>query len=117
MGEVLELTGHRAEIALSGAQAVKKLESSALYDIVLCDLGMPGMNGWEVASKALEIAPDLPFYIVTGWGRQLGEKAPVPISGVLSKPIDPGEIQRIVAAARSQNPRLKTTKSINCEPE
>jgi PleD family two-component response regulator len=49
-GEVLRLTGYRAETALSGAEAVKKLRSSAAYDAVLCDLGMPEMNGTPMDS-------------------------------------------------------------------
>jgi signal transduction histidine kinase len=98
LGDVLTQSGHRAETVSSGVEAVNKLRSNATYDAVLCDLGMPGMNGWEVAGKAHEIAPDLPFYIVTGWSRQFGEKPPLPVSGVLAKPVRPVEIQRIVAS-------------------
>jgi len=113
LGDVLTLTGHRAETVLSGVEAVKKLRSNAVYDAVLCDLGMPGMNGWEVAGKAREIAPNLPFYIVTGWSAQFGEKPPLPVSGVLSKPVRPIEIQRIVAslAAASGGVRSSANQS------
>jgi two-component system cell cycle response regulator CpdR len=103
----LRLTGYRAETALSGAEAVKKLRSSAAYDAVLCDLGMPEMNGWEVAGKAYEIAPDLPFCTVTGWSAEFGEKPPLPVSGVLSKPVNPVEIQRIVAALAAASGGLR----------
>jgi CheY-like chemotaxis protein len=98
LGDVLTLTGHRAETVLSGMEAVKKLRSNTTYDAVLCDLAMPGMNGWEVAGKAREIAPNLPFYIVTGWSAQFGEKPPLSVSGILSKPVRPVEIQRIAAS-------------------
>ena len=106
-------TGHRAETVLSGVEAVKKLRSNVVYDAVLCDLGMPGMNGWEVAGHAREIAPNLPFYIVTGWSAQFGEKPPLPVSGVLSKPVRPVEIQRIVAspAAASGGVRSSANQS------
>jgi signal transduction histidine kinase/ActR/RegA family two-component response regulator len=107
LGDVLTLTGHRAETVTSGVEAVKKLRSNAVYDAVLCDLGMPGMNGWEVAGQAREIAPNLPFYIVTGWSAQFGEKPPLPVSGVLSKPVRPVEIQRIVASLAAANGGLK----------
>jgi hypothetical protein len=65
--------------------------------------------GWEVAGKAREIAPNLPFYIVTGWSAQFGEKPPLPVSGVLSKPVRPGEIQRIVAGLAAANGAAKRT--------
>jgi hypothetical protein len=65
------------------------------------------MNGWEVAGQAREIAPNLPFYIVTGWSAQFGEKPPLPVSGVLSKPVRPVENQRIVASLAAANGGLK----------
>lgn len=99
--ELLATLGHRADTALSGGQALEMLQSRANYDLVLCDLGMPGMNGWEVASKARKIAPDLPFFILTGWGKQMPETSPVPVTGVLSKPLDLTELQRIVTTVAS----------------
>lgn len=97
LAEVLKMLGHSADIAVSGTQALQKLRAHQPYDIVLCDLGMPGMNGWEVASRALQLIPNLAFYIVTGWGRQLEQATPVRISGVLAKPVDPIQLQRVVA--------------------
>jgi CheY-like chemotaxis protein len=96
--ERLVLNGHEADTARSGSEAIGKLRTeSCKYDIVLCDLGMPGMNGWEVARSAQTIAPRTSFYIVTGWGRQVERDIPsaVSISGVLSKPLAVEEIERI----------------------
>jgi len=60
---------------------------------------MPGMNGWEVARQAREIAPGVKFYLITGWARtvQLEMDHSVEISGVLSKPLDLAEIARLAA--------------------
>jgi signal transduction histidine kinase/ActR/RegA family two-component response regulator len=96
--ERLVLNGHEADTARSGPEAIEKLRAeSCKYDIVLCDLGMPGMNGWEVARSAHTIAPRTSFYIVTGWGKQVERDIPsaVSISGVLSKPLAVEEIERI----------------------
>ena len=96
--ERLVLNGHEADTARSGPEAIEKLRiESSKYDIVLCDLGMPGMNGWEVARSAQTIAPRTSFYIVTGWGKQVERDIPsaVSISGVLSKPLAVEEIERI----------------------
>jgi len=97
--EVLRLRGHYADTARSGTEALGKIRSSSVYDIVLCDLAMPGINGWEVARVALQTNPQLNFYIVTGWGEQLQSEIPpnLPVRGVLSKPIDLGKLDRIVA--------------------
>jgi CheY-like chemotaxis protein len=102
--DVLRLRGHYADTAESGREALEKLRSSAVYDIVLCDLAMPEINGWEVARVASEIRSNLNFYIVTGWGEQVHSEIPLnlPVRGVLSKPIDLLKLDRIVATLREQ---------------
>lgn len=100
----LTLRGHAADAASSGGEAIEKLRSSGPYDAVLCDLGIPGMNGWEVARRARKLAPRTRFYIVTGWGQRIGGEAPDGlVAGVLGKPINPDDIERI--AAEVQGPR------------
>jgi len=102
--ENLVRRGHEVETALSGTDALARLRADPAYDIILCDLSMPGMNGWEVARQAREIAKDVNFYIVTGWGRQIEREIPplLSVSGVLSKPIDLNEIGRIAALAHAR---------------
>ncbi|MGZ3619388.1 MAG: hypothetical protein ACXVAA_02680 [Candidatus Binataceae bacterium] len=60
---------------------------------------MPGMDGWEVARQARDIAPGVKFYLVTGWARQIQLETdhPVEIAGILSKPVDFAEIEKLVA--------------------
>jgi signal transduction histidine kinase/CheY-like chemotaxis protein len=101
----LALRGHFADTASSGSEGIEKLRSPARYDVVLCDLGMPGMNGWEVARKASKVAPHTRFYIVTGWTHRIAGQAPadLALAGVLAKPINPEDIDRI--AAELEGPR------------
>ncbi|MGO9059795.1 MAG: ATP-binding protein [Candidatus Binataceae bacterium] len=100
--ENLVRSGHDADIARSGAEAIEKLRTQRNYDLILCDLGMPRMNGWEVARQAHEIARNTAFYILTGWGREIEDQMPPSVSGILSKPIDLNEIARIASIARSR---------------
>ena len=63
--------GYRAVSALSGADALH-LYNETSVDVVVCDLGMPGMSGWEVGRRIREICeergvPKTPFIILTGW--------------------------------------------------
>jgi signal transduction histidine kinase/CheY-like chemotaxis protein len=103
--EVLLLRGHYADTAQSGSEALEQIGPGSVYDIVLCDLAMPGINGWEVARVALQTNPNLNFYIVTGWGEQVQSEIPLnlPVRGVLSKPIDLGTLDRIAAMVTEQN--------------
>jgi CheY-like chemotaxis protein len=106
--EILVRDGHQADTALSGVEAIEKIRSSPTYDVILCDLGMPGMNGWEVEREARQIAAQTSFYIVTGWGQEIEREFQHSgsVSGVLSKPIDLNEIRQIAAGARAHTRSL-----------
>lgn len=107
--EILVRDGHEADTAMSGAEAIAKLRSSLAYDVILCDLGMPGMNGWEVEREARQIAAQTSFYILTGWGGETERpNASVgSVSGVLTKPVDLNEIRKIAAGARAHTRSLE----------
>jgi CheY-like chemotaxis protein len=93
IGEGLSLYGHTVTAALSGKEALELFDKFT-FDVVICDLGMEGMNGWEV-SRALDDLcslrgiPKPPFILLTGWGRQIQDpNAPKPtVDRVLCKPI------------------------------
>ncbi|HEX7044610.1 MAG TPA: ATP-binding protein [Burkholderiales bacterium] len=51
--DLLELEGHRVEVAHSGREALERARAF-LPDVVLCDIGLPGMDGYEVAQHLRE---------------------------------------------------------------
>ena len=67
--ELLEITfrkeGYRVEVANSVENAKRKLES-ALYDIIISDVRMPGATGVELLRFTREVAPDAYFVLITG---------------------------------------------------
>ncbi len=56
------------------------------FDLVLTDLGMPGVSGWEIAEKAQ--TRNIPVILLTGWGAQYEDKdlSEKGISAIVSKP-------------------------------
>jgi two-component sensor histidine kinase len=62
---MLESIGHEAELAFSGAEALEKLHPST--DLVLLDVMMPGMDGFEVATRIRNTQgyEDIPIIMVT----------------------------------------------------
>jgi two-component system response regulator VicR len=52
--KILEEGGHEVETANSGQEALDKLESGSKPDLILLDVMMPGLNGWEVSRKIKE---------------------------------------------------------------
>jgi len=68
---LLRLQGHDVRVAYSGAAALD-LAASYRPDMILLDIGMPGMDGYEVARR-LRQTPDLKHIVLaalTGWGQQ-----------------------------------------------
>jgi DNA-binding NtrC family response regulator len=65
--EVLEYENHKVDLATTGAEGIE-LFSSGTYDIVLCDIKMPGMDGMEVLEKLHEKAHDVPVIMISGHG-------------------------------------------------
>ena len=88
----LEMAGHQVRIAYDGSTGVQ-LASALLPEIVLLDLGMPGMTGFETCCRlrALPDGPHVLIVAVTGWG-QKGDRLRTADCGFdlhLVKPIDP----------------------------
>ena len=67
---VLELLGHEAYGAMSGADGVRLVEEKQ-PDVALIDVGMPGMSGFEVAAQIRRRSwgHSLVLIALTGWGR------------------------------------------------
>jgi CheY-like chemotaxis protein len=71
MGFALEIQGHQVRLAHSGPEAIAAAEATP-PDIVLLDIGMPGMNGYETCA-AMRRMPGLEktvFIAQTGWGQE-----------------------------------------------
>lgn len=65
--ELLRELGYTVVHAPDGETALRKLADNPGIRVVVTDIVMPGMNGNELAAKALETAPDLKFVFVTGF--------------------------------------------------
>jgi two-component system, NtrC family, nitrogen regulation response regulator NtrX len=65
--EVLEYEKHTVEIASDGEEGINLFKLNQ-YDIVLCDIKMPKMDGIEVLEKVFEISTDVPVVMISGHG-------------------------------------------------
>jgi CheY-like chemotaxis protein len=67
---LLELGGHEVEVVNDGAAALRALAHSR-FDIALLDIGMPSMNGYEIAKhvRAYDWGRAMTLVAVTGWGQ------------------------------------------------
>jgi CheY-like chemotaxis protein len=79
--------GYVADAASGGAEALALFDRNR-YDIVLTDLLMPGMSGWEVLAAVRQRNPRMPVVIITGTPAVGDPRASQPGVAVLKKPVD-----------------------------
>lgn len=99
LGEILQNEGYEvtlAETAKKGLEGFKQ----ANFDLVLTDLGMPEIPGWQLAKMIKEIDPSMPVGLITGWEvttskEKMWKKG---VDFILSKPFDYNKVIREVNA-------------------
>jgi signal transduction histidine kinase len=96
--EMLVSFGHTVVEAASGEEGLACCESGPV-DVILTDVSMPGMSGWDVADACKRRFPHVPLGFVTGWGDRLDQEKTLRsgVRFVLSKPFGPVDVQALVA--------------------
>jgi len=100
--DLLELFGYQVEVALNGPLGVDAARRFA-PDVVLCDIGLPGMDGYSVAAE-LRKHPSTAgarIFAVSGYGQDADRRrsAEAGFDLHLTKPIDPDELRRLLGPA------------------
>jgi signal transduction histidine kinase/ActR/RegA family two-component response regulator len=100
LAQLVELFGHDAVVAYDGPSAVERVRARQ-PDVVLCDLGLPGMDGYEVAPALRAAGAGAARLIaVSGYARpeDVRRARDAGFDGHIAKPPDPDEIERLLAA-------------------
>jgi CheY-like chemotaxis protein len=97
MGCLLRRLGHTVDEAESGSAGVAILRQKPV-DLVMTDLMMPGLTGWDVARLAKTIHPRLPVVLVTGCMHMIPPDQPelTCVDAILAKPCGVAEMQRVI---------------------
>ncbi|HOD65885.1 MAG TPA: response regulator [candidate division Zixibacteria bacterium] len=95
--DMLVIAGHQAVACANGFEALETVNREP-FDIMITDLGMPGMSGLDLAGAVHEQAPKMPIAMITGWGTQLDQReiAAKGVRAVLSKPFHLKDIRALV---------------------
>jgi CheY-like chemotaxis protein len=98
MAAMIKREGHDVRVATSGPAAVAAVEEQ-VPDLVLTDLGMPGMSGLDLADALHARWPALPVALVTGWGPTVdpGRALESEIVQVIGKPFRMTEVRGLLA--------------------
>jgi CheY-like chemotaxis protein len=99
---LLRRDGHDVR-AFRDPRAAVDAVCDARPDVLLTDLGMPGLSGWDVARLARERWPDLPVVCVVSGSDPASMESGVPGADLyVEKAYVPEQLERIYAAARAR---------------
>jgi CheY-like chemotaxis protein len=85
---ILSIDGHAVQVCPGGPAGLEALQSGD-YDLVITDLGMPDVDGWQIARAAKERSPETRVALVTGWAGEVSDRSDLQDRGVdcvISKP-------------------------------
>ena len=104
MAMMLSIMGHDTRTAHDGESAVDTAESF-LPDVILLDIGLPKLNGYEVAQRIREKAWGKSMYLiaVTGWGQDEDRQrsSEVGLNQHMVKPVEPAALEKLLAELRA----------------
>jgi PAS domain S-box-containing protein len=94
---MLEGLGHKIIGVTDGQQAMDYMDKED-FDLVITDLGMPVISGWDIAAKAKNKKAGLPVVLITGWGAEYESKdlTEAGIDVILNKPFRFNELTKII---------------------
>jgi signal transduction histidine kinase/ActR/RegA family two-component response regulator len=105
LGALLDMLGHEVIVAHGGADALEIVTARA-PDVAVLDIGMPEMDGYELARRlrARYSADEMLLVAVTGWGKDEDRRRSqeAGFDHHLVKPAKPGELQRILDRFREK---------------
>lgn len=113
LAEFVVILAHRV-VKADGGRAALAAIAAEKFDLVLLDLSMPGLNGWEVAKEIRRSQPHARIVLTTGYGP---EAAP-PIGGdalvddIIGKPCTFGQIAELIAQMASDMEALRQSAEI-----
>jgi len=110
LATLLNLEGHDVRVAFDGAPAVQ-MASTERPDIIFLDIGMPGMDGYQVARR-LRQQPDLRnlfLVALTGWGQEEDKRRSreAGFDAHLVKPAEPSMLQELLGTLANGSLKLR----------
>lgn len=89
--------GHSTEVAETGMEGIAKFNQNA-FDLVITDLGLLDISGFEVSQKIKEQNPEVPIVMITGWGANFDQEQlkKAGVDYILAKPFKLEQLTEVV---------------------
>ena len=106
LGDAVDAIGHHATVVEDGTQAIARFRAEP-FDVVITDLAMPGISGWQVARAVKHLAAHVYVILVTGFGVEVSsnERRAYDVDLVLVKPLQIDDIRTALAAVARRAPQ------------
>ncbi len=101
LAELMRNLGHTVTAAGTGAAALEAY-APGRFDVILTNVGMAGMNGWEVAERLRVHDHNVAILFITGWGlreEDYGRLTALKVDTCLFKPVRPADLDAAIQAA------------------
>jgi len=109
MRALLEHGGYRVQVATSGRAALSLLRSGELPGLVILDLAMAGMDGWDFRAEQLRDARLAEIPVIVASADPLASLAEnMGVAAVMRKPLDPKKLLDVVASTALSAPRSES---------
>lgn len=97
LSKTLALAEYDVDTAADGTAALERMRGQ-MYDLLIADLKMPGMDGLTLIKQVKRLRPDLPIIIITGFSTESSaiEAVNLGVAGYLTKPF---RVPQVLAAA------------------
>ena len=111
--DILEYEKYEVELAEDGNKGLEKVKG-AEFDIILCDIKMPGIDGIEVLEKLGEMTPDTPVVMISGHGNidTAVESIKKGAYDYIEKPLDLNRLLITIRNAMDKSTLVTETKNL-----
>ena len=111
--EILSFEGYKIDEAADGEEGLKKFKDKS-YDVVLCDIKMPKIDGIDFLQKAVEINVDVPVIMISGHGNieTAVEAVKKGAYDFIQKPPDLNRLLITIRNAMERNTLVNETKNL-----
>ena len=111
--DILEYEKYSVELAEDGVKAIDKVKANG-FDVILCDIKMPGMDGIEVLEQLVNLAPDTPVVMISGHGNidTAVESIKKGAFDYIEKPLDLNRLLITIRNAMDKSTLVTETKNL-----
>jgi len=103
--KVLRAEGYGIVLAAEGREGIEKFDKEQI-DLLLLDVSLPDISGWDVFGTISSLNPFLPIIIITGRNEQRDLAVLSGVSALIEKPLDVPKLLQIIAEILAEPPEL-----------